>query len=217
MRNTFRQFLFASMLLGTGAVTVCAQSDKDEHNCKKATQIVAKGKPDKKQEWAWAMVLGCGAEGGTAARNAWLTVRTVTDTSELEALYSRVWSFRDAALFEAARSTLGDASASPQSRVYSAMLLIAQLFDRDGPSYKYFTTVGIYGVCRMAFVSDRTIATGTALPADARQRTRTVAQDVLSNASAPPIVQSAARCIKQTLDIDDQVQASKPIIPPPGV
>ena len=214
MRTTFMCLLLATVLSGTGASTVGAQSDKNEHNCKKATHIVAKGKPDKKEEWAWAMVLGCGAEGGTAARDAWLTVRTVTDTSELESLYSRVWSFRDAALFEAARSTLSDASASAQSRVYSAMLLIAQIFDRKDSSYGDLTNTGPYNVCRVQIVYDRTITIGTALPVDARQRTRAVAQSVLSSASAPSIVQNAARCIVQTLDLDDRVQASKPIVPP---
>lgn len=214
MRTTFTNFLLAAVLSGTAAACVGAQSDKNEHNCKKATHIVAKGNPDKKEEWAWAMVLGCGAEGGAAARDAWLTVRTVADTSELHALYSRVWSFRDAALFEAARSTLGDASASAQSRVYSAMMLIVQLFDEDFPKYADFTSAGPNRVCRVGDVYDRIIATGTALPPDARQRVRTAAQGVLSSASAPALVQNAARCIVQTLDIDDRVQASKPNVPP---
>ena len=214
MRTTFTGYLLAALLSGTAAACVGAQADKNGHNCKKATQIVAKGKPDKKEEWAWAMVLGCGAEGGAAARDAWLTVRTVTDTSELEALYSRVWSFRDAALFEAARSTLGDASASAQSRVYSAMMLIVQLFDEDYPTYADFASTGPNRVCLIGDVYGRIIATGTALPADAQQRARFVAKGVLSSASAPAIVQSAARCVVQTLDIDDRVQASKPIVPP---
>ena len=214
MRTTFTGYLLAALLSGTAAACVGAQADKNGHNCKKATQIVAKGKPDKKEEWAWAMVLGCGAEGGAAARDAWRTVRTATDTRELEALYSRVWSFRDAALFEAARSTLGDASATAQSRVYSAMLLIAQLFDRRDSFYGDLTDTGPYRVCRVGSVYDRIIATGTALPTDARQRARLVAQRVLSSASTPSIVQNAARCVVQTLDIDDRVQASKPIVPP---
>ena len=193
-----------------------AQVDKQEHNCKRATQIVEKGRPDEKEEWAWATVLGCGAAGGVAAHDAWLQTRAVTDTSQLEALYSRLWSFRDAAIFDAARSIMSDASASPQSRVYSAMLLLVQVFDDRNPAYKYFIATGTYGVCQIAIVYDRVIATGSALPANARQQLRAAAQALLSDASAPIIVQSAARCVDQEIMLDDRVQASKPIVPPPG-
>jgi len=206
-------FIAASMC-GLTVIEACVKTACEEHNCRRATQIVAKGKPEKKEEWAWAMVLGCGADGGLAARDAWMKLRTVTDTSDLEELYGRVWSFRDAALFEAARRSLGDPSATAQSRVYSAMMLVSQLFDNMGPSYTDFISAGPNKVCRVSSVYDRGITTGAALPADARQRVRAAALGVLSSASVPTIVQNAARCIQQTLDIDNRVQASKPIVPP---
>lgn len=218
VRTTLKYLAIISVvsIAGADVSNGNAQVDKQEHNCKRATQIVEKGKPDKKEEWAWATVVGCGAAGGIAAHDAWVQTRAETDTSQLEALYSRLWSFRDAALFDAARSIMTDASASPQSRVYSAMLLLVQVFDDRNPAYKYFINTGTYGVCRIAIVYDRVIVTGSALPADARQQLRAVAQAILSNASAPIIVQSAARCVDQEIMLDDRVQASKPIVPPPG-
>ena len=218
MRTTFKYFaIFAGMSVASARVTVVhAQADKQQHDCKKAIHIVEKGNPDKKEEWAWTTVLGCGAAGGVAAHDAWLQVRTATDTSQLEALYSRLWSFRDAALFDAAQSVFADGSASPQSRVYSAMLLTVQVFDDRHPAYKYFVSTGTYGVCQIAIVYDRVIVTGSTLPPDARQRLRATAQGLLSNASTPVIVQSAARCVDQEIMLDDRVQASKPIVPPPA-
>ena len=199
---------------GANVSNGAAQVGRQEHNCKRATQIVEKGKPDRKEEWAWATVVGCGAAGGVAAGDAWLQMRAETDTSQLEALYSRLWSFRDSVLFNAARSIMTDASASPQSRVYSAMLLLVQVFDRRNPDYSDFVRTNTYSVCRIAIVYDRVIVTGSALPSDARQQLRAAAQAILSNASAPNIVQSAARCVDQEIMLDDRVQASKPIVPP---
>ena len=218
MRTTLKYFVIiaAVSVAGAGVTNGSAQVDKQEHNCKRATQIVEKGRPDRKEEWAWATVLGCGAAGGVAARDAWLQTRAEIDTSQLEALYSRLWSFRDAALFGAARSIMTDASASPQSRVYSAMLLLVQVFDRRDPEYGDFVSTNTYSVCRVGSVYDRVIVTGSALPADARQQLRAAAQGVLSNVTSPIIVQSAAHCVDQEIMLDDRVQASKPIVPPPG-
>ena len=207
----------AGSILGGGVSNGNAQVNSQQHDCKRATEIVAKGKPDKKEEWAWATVLGCGTAGGNAAHDAWLQIRTETDPTQLEALYSRLWSFRDAALFDAAQGILIDASASAQSRVYSAMLLLVQVFDTEYPEYIDFISTGTYSVCQIDNVFDRVIVTGSALPADARQRLRIVAQGISSDASAPTIVQSAARCVAQAFLIDDRVQARKPIVPPPGL
>ena len=214
--TVLKYFAFISVV-STGGANVpdgAAQVGRQELICKRATQIVQKGKPDSKEEWAWATVVGCGAAGGVAAGDAWLQMRAETDTSQLEALYSRLWSFRDAALFAAARSIMTDASAIPQSRVYSAMLLLVQVFDLSYPEYSDFVSTRTYSVCQVGSVYDRVIVTGSSLPVDARQQLRAAAQAILSNASAPNIVQSAARCVDQEIMLDDRVQASKPIVPP---
>ena len=216
VRTTLRYCAIIAVvsIAGAGVSNGNAQVDKQKHDCTRATQIVEKGKPDKKEEWAWATVLGCGTAGGVAAHDAWLQTRAKTDTIQLEALYRRLWSFRDAALFDAARNIMTDASASPQSRVYSAMLLLVQVFDRRDPEYSDFVSTDTYSVCRVASVYDRVIVTGSALPADARRQLHAAAQVILSDASAPIIVQSAARCVDQEITLADRVQASKPIVPP---
>lgn len=126
----------------------------------------------------------------------------------------RLWSFRDGALFEAAQDIATDASATPQSRVYSSILLLALLFDHEDPTYPWFTRVGAYAVCRVGEVYDRAIYNGRPLPSDARQRARLIGQRLASDASAPAIVQSAGRCLGQEIMIDDRVQARKPAAPP---
>lgn len=207
----------AGSIAGGGVSNGNSQVSNPEHDCKRAIETVAKEKPDKKEEWAWATLLGCGAAGGVAARDAWwLQTRAETDTSQLKALYSRLWSFRDAALFDAAQDILIDASASAQSRVYSAMLLLVQVFDTEYPEYIDFISTGTYSVCQIDNVFDRVIVTGSALPSDARQRLSVVAQGISYDASAPTIMQSAARCVAQAFLIDDRIQAIKPIVPPPG-
>ena len=205
MRTPLTYFaLFAAMQVCVGA-DANAQSDKAVHDCKRAAQIVEKGKPEKKDEWAWATVVGCGASGGIAAHDAWIQARTVTDTSQLQALYRRLWGIRDSALFDAAQSIFVDQSASAQTRVYSAMLLLVQLFNDRNPAYADFVSTTTYSVCRVAGVQDRPFYTGTPLRASAMQIVRSAAQGVLTSSGAPAIVQSAARCVDQELMLNDRL------------
>jgi hypothetical protein len=205
--------------LALSAVRVGAQTRQDSlsaaHDCAAAARIVRHGHPDKKEEWAWATLMGCGAAGGDAAREAWLSQRAERDTAQLEGVFGRLWSFRDASLFDAAMSIAGDASAAPQSRVYSAMMLLEQLLDHDQPDYKYFSTTGEFGVCRIGSVFGRQIAVGTPLAPDARTRAHGLAQSLAADAAAPSEVRSAGRCLDQALTMDDRVQAKKPIQRPP--
>lgn len=201
-------------LAGGGAPDAGAQSDRHQQQCEKARKIVERGKPDRKEEWAWSTVPGCGAGGGLAARDAWLLARTEADPARLEKLYSRLWSFRDASLFEAARTIATDPSASAPSRVYSGMMLVVQLLDREDPNYDWFTKAGAGGVCRIGSVDDRVVRTGQPLPPDARQLGLRVGQHLASDASAPAIVRSAGRCLTQAIQVDDEIRASGPIKPP---
>ena len=89
------------------------------------------GNPDKKEDWAWSTLPGCGAAASGAARDAWLVQRTVTDTVQIAETFNRLWSFRDALLFEAAMGMAADASATDQSRVFSVMMLAEQLLDHE--------------------------------------------------------------------------------------
>lgn len=216
MRIAFQRVALIAGLSLAGAVAsdAAAQSDKHEQQCKKAVKIVERGKPGRKEAWAWSTVLGCGAEGGVAARDAWLLARAGVDPTQLEDLFSRLWSFRDAALFEAARGIATDPSASAPSRVYSAMMLVAQLLDRKNPNYAWFTSVGMGGVCRIGSVYDRALYAGRPLPSDARQLGLQVGRQLSNDAGAPATVRSAGRCLAQAIEIDDEIRASGPIKPP---
>jgi hypothetical protein len=184
------------------------------HTCESALRIVQLGHPDRKEDWAWSTLPGCGTAASGAARDAWLAQRAVSDTIQLAETFGRLWAFRDASLFDAAMSVASDNSAATESRVFSMMMLLEQLLDRPFAEYKYFAATPPTGVCRIGIVADRQIRVGTPLSTDARQRLRTLAQALQSDASAPPAVQSAGRCVDQALTIDDKVQAAKPIRPP---
>jgi hypothetical protein len=219
---SFRPF----WLIGTVAVALMwvapsslgAQVNLDSlraaHTCDNALRIVTLGHPDKKEDWAWSVLPSCGTAASPAARDAWLAQRNVADTVQLADVYGRLWSFRDAALFDAAMTIAGDVSAAAPSRVFSVMMLLQQLLDRQFAEYRHFSTTTATGVCRIGDVFDRQIRAGTPLAADARQRARSLAQSLAANSSAPSSVQSAGRCLDQALLIDDKVQASKPIRPP---
>jgi hypothetical protein len=197
-----------------------AQVDLDSlraaHNCAAALRIVQHGNPDTKEDWAWSTLPGCGAAASGAARDAWLVQRTVTDTVQIAETFNRLWSFRDASLFEAAMGMAADASATYQSRVFSVMMLVEQLLDGELTEYRYFSTTPATGVCRIGDVFDRQIRVGTPLAADARQRAHTLAQSLAASTDAPAAVQSAGRCLDQALTINDHVQATRPNRPPPG-
>lgn len=207
-------------LVSVAPVPLAAQVDMDSlraaHTCDRALRIVALGHPEKKEAWAWSTFPGCGPAASGAARDAWLVQRTVSDTLQLSEVFGRLWSFRDALLFDAAINIAGDPSAAAPSRVFSVMTLLVQLFDTPSVEYGHFSTTSQFDVCRIGSVYGRQIQVGTPLAADARQRARSLAQSLAADASAPAIVQSAGRCFDQALLIDDRVQASKPITPPGG-
>lgn len=195
------------------AQRAAADSARRAQHCRNAIPIVARGKPETKDDWAWSTVLGCGAAGGIAARDAWRRTRTETDLRRLEELYGRLWSMRDAALFEAARSIATDPNASAPSRVYSTMMIMGQLFDREDPEYASFTSVGAGHVCAIGIVYDRSIYAGQPLPAHARQRGLQVGQRLANDARNPAIVRSAGRCLVQTIRIDDEIRSRGSITP----
>jgi hypothetical protein len=216
--------LFSSCVALAALVTLSPRADaqvnldslRAAHTCEAALRIVQRGHPDKKEDWAWSTLPGCGAAASGAARDAWLVQRTVTDTLQIAETFSRLWSFRDASLFEAAMGVAADASATVESRIVSVMMLVEQLLDHELTEYRYFSTTPGTGVCRIGDVFDRQIRVGTPLAVDARQRAHTLAQSLAGATTAPAAVQSAGRCLDQALTIDDRVQAARPNRPPPG-
>ena len=178
----------ASLVTQRAGAQVNLDSLRAAHTCASALRIVRVGHPSKNEEWAWSTLPACGTAASSAARDAWLLQRSVTDTLQVASVFDRLWSFRDAFLFDAAMSVAGNASATTESRVFSVMMLAEQLLDRPFTDYRYFSTMPRFGVCRIADVFDRHIQVGTPLAPDARKRARTLAQSLAANSSAPASV-----------------------------
>jgi hypothetical protein len=168
-----------------------------------------------KTDWMWAILPHCGKAGGVAGAGMWTATRAVSDTTRLAETYAGLWRFRDAAVFNAAVMLAADPSATTPSRVFSTMLLVAQLFDQLDPAYREFIATGRYDVCRIGGVVDRSISLGAPLPADARMRARTLARALVADPGAPRDVQNAGRCLDQAIEIEDAVDAAGPIAAPP--
>jgi hypothetical protein len=171
--------------------------------------------PARRIDRAWSRLQSCGPAAGVVAGGAWRQLRTVSDTAQLHAMYARVWSLRDASVFSAASTVAADPAATPQSRVYSLMLITAQLFDNWNPGYRRFVAATTpYRVCLFDNVHDRAINTGAPLPTDARVVARTLARSLAANGNAPADVQSAGRCLDQAISAAERVEASPPASPP---
>jgi hypothetical protein len=169
------------------------------HDCKTAIDIVSHYRPQPGDEWAWSMLQSCGPTGGVAARDAWRSLRTERDTRAIAAVHDALWTFRDSSLFDEARRFVADGGASPETRVFSAMLLVEQLVDGRLPDYATFSATDSIHSCGIAFVSDWSSSTGAPLPSDALNLARATADSVLTSPSAPPIVKQAARCLEGAL------------------
>lgn len=208
----------AIAITGIAVPEACAQADKAEHNCEKAAMIVGRGKPDKKEDWAWSTILGCGPAGGLALRDAWEMTRTSADTAELETVFARLWGFRDAGLFTSARSIFLDAGAAPESRVFSGMLMLSSVSDDT-----YATWAGMTGGrgdgsnCSLASVANRPSHVGMSLPNDARSRLDSAARQIAADRAAPEVVRRAARCIVSEIVAEDRAKANPIRLPPDRV
>ena len=213
MRRHTIGYAFGILLAGSPAASTAVRA-QDAKTCARAARIVEKGRPDKKEAWAWSMILGCGSDGSTAAKSAWMAQRTLSDTTQLAATFGDLWSFRDSALFGAAERVAVDPSATRQSRVYSVMMLLVLLFDDAYPEYGNFSTKEPKDVCRVGQVFDRVITEGAPLAPDARQRARALARALAADPSAPPEVRSAGSCLDDVFILDDRVRALRPLKPP---
>lgn len=202
--------------LTTGTATrAAAQANPDSVrarvSCERAARIVRLGHPARKDDWAWSIISRCGRLASAAVASAWSAQATVSDTSQLRAVYySPLYALRDSALFEAAAAVAADAKATPESRAYSVMLMQVQLFARDDPDYADYVDTGPYDVCRGAGTEDRGLSVGTPLPADAPSQARSIARALENDPSAPPAVQSAGRCLDQRFALEERVRALPP-------
>ena len=207
--------LFAGLAVAS-VTTAGAQAHKPERDCATAAKIVARGKPQPKDDWAWSTVLGCGRAASAPVRAAWEATRTRADTLALGALYDRLWSLRDSALFDAAARIFADAAAAPQSRVFSGMLLLSSVSPHSHTSFGTITAATVPGsVCSRGFVVNPPANQGTALPSSARAQVHAMARHFAADRTAPRVVGLAARCIAEHIEIEDDALVKESTTPTP--
>lgn len=178
----------------------CARSPASADGCDEAIETAQRGELASPQdERAWSTLPGCGAPGGVAARHAWTSLRTTSDTARLANAFEHLRTFRDSSVFGAARAVLLDGTATAPSRVYSAMLVVAQVRPLSQPDYHVFSTTGAHDPCVAASVWDRPVRDGAPLPAQANREVDSAFFRVLADQSAPQSVRNAARCMYDTI------------------
>jgi hypothetical protein len=183
-------------------VTSCAQPQASAVGCAQAIEVVRRGEPASEQERAWSTLPGCGTTGAVAARDAWKSLRSVSDSARIARAYTGVRSFRDSSVLGAARTLLLDSAATAEARVSSAMLVVAQVIAHADPDYHVFSTTGPHDACVIASVTDRSPRDGAPLPSDASALAESTALRVIASASAPQSVRNAARCLYDAVEGD---------------
>ena len=196
-------------------VSSCAQPQASVDGCERAIEVVRRGELSSRAEPSWSTIPGCGAAGGMAARDAWASLRSASDSGRISRVYEHLHNFRDSSLFGAARSLLLDSAATAEARVSSAMLVVAQLVEHAVPDYHVFSATGPHDTCAIASVSDRPVRDGASLPSNAKALAESTALRVLASPSAPQSVRNAARCVYTAVARDDMVLAGN--TPAPGV
>src|SRR5688500_17353369 len=175
-RSHFLAALGAAVLMSTS----CARSQASVDGCEEAIEAVRSGQLASTQdERALSTLPGCGAPGGLAARDAWTSLRAVSDTVRLARMFDHLRDFRDSSLFGAARVLLLDSAAAAPARVYSAMLVVAQVRPLAEPDYHVFSTTGPHDPCLAASVWDRPVRDGAPLSAHANKEVESAAIRVM--------------------------------------
>ena len=209
-----RSQLFAALGAAVLASTSCVQSQAAIDGCDQAIESVRRGALVTPQDArAWSTLPECGAPGGLAAREAWTSLRTVSDTARLAKVFDHLRSFRDSSLFGAARTVLLDTAATAPARVYSAMLVVAQVRPLAEPDYRVFSTTGPHDACLAPSVRDRRVHDGAPLPAHTSGDVDSAALRVMVDRSAPQPVRNAARCMYDTMAGENRIMASVPPAP----
>ena len=163
-----------------------------EKDCRKAAHVVEKGKPDKKEEAAFATIVRCRADVGPAGASAVRAMRAETDTATLYATVAAFWDVVDANLMTADLDVLRDATASAPARVFAAhAILVMATHGRTRADYAQLVSGGT--ACRVSVVMVRPVL-GAPLPAGYLETMRSVLSATASSSSAPAPVRNAASC-----------------------
>lgn len=131
MMHVSRRLCFAALGLLAGSSVVFPQksdsgSGNDDHSCDKAAKILARGKPQQKENWAYATIAGC--RGGAASlATAWQD--PPTDSIALWHLLAGSWRVRDRRIVSAVAATVTNGSLPHAVRFAAVNILLSQ-YDR---------------------------------------------------------------------------------------
>ena len=178
-----------------------------EQECRKASLIVEKGRPEKKEAWAWELLPSCGADGARTFALVLRNSRSATDTLLLEQVIGRLDGWQDASLAAAASEIAGDESASVEARVYAVKFLLGTL--RPGAMYTYGRLAAGLQVMKdeagdleftsqcsaSGFATHRNREGGTPLPGDHVPTVWSLLTGLAKDERVPPAVRNAAECV----------------------
>jgi hypothetical protein len=124
--------MFGLTLLAT---TAKAQDDGGDHTCDKAAKIVARGKPEKKELWAFAALVSCSGGAATVA-SAWNS--PPADTDAFHALAAASYSVADHRILTAVLGVVRNTGISSQQRRVAINVALSQFSPSLAiPSYSW--------------------------------------------------------------------------------
>ena len=168
-------------------------SPSEAHDCKRAAQIVTKGKPEKKQAWAFLVIARCPDEVSDAGAAAIRLMRAESDTAVLFDTWAHFTNVVDGSLLTAFLDVLEDRSASPVARAWAAgALLVMENQGVVSATYRELVTGGAN--CRTSYLPSLPSTVTRPLSSGHQQTVRAGLETIVAAAQSPAIVKSAAAC-----------------------
>jgi hypothetical protein len=163
--------------------------------CEQALETTAgAGAHDAEWRRSLAYLSACGRAGGAVLARELARLESSSDVDELTQSYRAISHIRDAQVFEAALELVGDASATPESRIVAFKVLIT-LHD---PSRASLSISSFLPGSQPDFMRQdhHAVSDGELLPADWSQRTRTRIGEVVEDADeSEPMRFAAGRAV----------------------
>lgn len=159
--------------------------------CRLAAQVLERGQPANRHEWALSRIAGCGAEGGRALAASLARVRSATSrTQEMELLVGAALGFLDRSVYTTAVDIARDPSAGEVARVQAFRILLSQVRPSSPPTYEELAA-GVPG----EVMYDWHPTAGEPLPQDFRAEVAATGTSVLAQ-NPPAAVREAAYAVR---------------------
>jgi hypothetical protein len=145
-----------------------------------------------------APLYACVPEIGPGIAAAAVAFRATSDTATAAIIFQAAATYRDTAIFRAARSVAVDASASDLMRVSAVRALLSYVSPAHVVSISELARYSVGArSCGLEAATDRSIATVQLSPVSpsATQEARDAARALLANPATPAAVRSAAYCV----------------------